>query len=130
MTAETVFLARLLGLYLVVVTLAMLSNPRRTLETFAQMTQSGPAMLMAGVLATVIGLALVIGHSVWSGGALALAVTLAGWAALSKGLWLLFAPPRTIAAIYRALALERHFRLWMGAALLFGLALTLAAFRV
>ena len=107
MTANSVFPAKWLGLYLVVISLAMLANSRRTQATYA----------------------LVIGHSVWRGGAPALAVTLAGWAALLKGLWLLFSPPRTIAAIYRALGLERHFRLWMGAALLFGLALTFAAFR-
>ncbi len=73
--------------------------------------------------------ALVIGHPVWRGGALALAVTLAGRAALLEGLWLLFSPPQQVAAIYRALGRERHFRLWMGATLLVGLALTFAAFR-
>ncbi|MDE3176062.1 MAG: hypothetical protein KGM15_08175 [Pseudomonadota bacterium] len=128
MGAATIFLARWLGLYLVVVALAMLAKPRRTLETFAQMTRSETAMLMAGIVATMLGLALLVAHPVWRGGGLALAVTLAGWAALLKGLWLLFAP-QSVAAIYRAFGLERHFRLWMGVTLLAGLALTFAAFR-
>src|SRR5208282_1041738 len=128
MTAETVFLAKWLGLYLVVVSVALLANPRRALAAFAEIMQSGPALLMAGMIAAAVGLGLILGHQVWRGGALALAVTLAGFAALIKGLWLMFVPPPLTAEIYRAFGLERHFRLWMAGVLVAGLALTAAAF--
>ena len=49
------------------------------------MARSGPWMLFSGMVATAAGLAIVLGHNVWSGGALAIAVTLFGWAALLKG---------------------------------------------
>lgn len=78
MSATTVFLVRLLGLYLVAISLGMLANRRRTLQTLDEMARSGRWMLFPGMLATAAGLAVVLGHQVWSGGALPVVVTLAG----------------------------------------------------
>jgi hypothetical protein len=78
-------------------------------------------MLFAGMAAMAAGLAIVLAHDVWSGGALTVAVTLAGWASLLKGLSLLFAPPGMMAAGYKAMAFERYFYAWMGAVLALGL---------
>jgi hypothetical protein len=36
-------------------------------------------LLIIGFLGTALGLALVLGHQLWSGGALAVAVTVFGW---------------------------------------------------
>ena len=76
---------RLLGLYLVAISGGMLANRRRTLATLDEMARSGPWMLFSGMVATAGGLAVVLGHQVWSGGALPVVVTLVGWAALLKG---------------------------------------------
>jgi hypothetical protein len=46
-------------------------------------------MFFVDIVTVAIGLALVLGHNVWSGGPLAIAVTLMGWATLVKGLALL-----------------------------------------
>jgi hypothetical protein len=89
MSAITIFLGRLLGLYLVAISGGMLANRRRTLATLDEMARSGPWMLFSGMVATTGGLAVVLGHQVWSGGALPVVVTLVGWAALLKGVTLL-----------------------------------------
>jgi len=128
MTSTTIFLGKFLGLYLVAISLGMLIDRRRTLATLDAMARSGPWMMFAGVVAVAAGLALVIAHNVWSGGALAVAVTLAGWAALLKGLALLALPPNAVADAYKAAGFERGFAIWMGAVLVLGLWMTWAAF--
>jgi hypothetical protein len=84
-SSTTIFLGRLLGLYLVAISTGMLANRRRTLATLDEMARSGPWMLFSGMVATAAGLAIVLAHNVWSGGALPVVVTLVGWAALLKG---------------------------------------------
>jgi hypothetical protein len=128
MFPTTVFLGKLVGMYLAAISLAMLVSKARTLKTLGEMARSGPWMLFSGMVATLAGLAIVLAHNVWGSGALAVAVTLAGWAALLKGLSLLLVPPAAMAAAYKAAGLERYFYVWMGAVLVLGLWMALDAF--
>ena len=72
--------------------------------------------------------AVVLGHQVWSGGALPVVVTLVGWAALLKGVTLLLVPAERIAAAYKAVGFERFYHVWMVAVLAVGLWVTAMAF--
>ncbi|MGA2493740.1 MAG: hypothetical protein ABSF67_12405 [Roseiarcus sp.] len=128
MSPTTVFLGRLLGLYLIAISIGMFVSRRRTLATLDEMARSGPWMLFSGMVATAAGLAVVLAHNVWTGGALTIAVTLAGWIALLKGLALLMVPPSTMASAYKAAGYERYFYVWMGAVLVLGLWIALDAF--
>ena len=128
MSPTTVLLGRLLGLYLIAIAVAMLASRRRALATLDEMARSGPWMLFSGIVATAASLAIVLGHNVWSGGALTVVVTLSGWAALLKGVSLLLVPPEQMAAAYKGLGFERFFYVWMGAVLVLGLLITLDAF--
>jgi len=121
MSATTIFLGRLLGLYLVAISAGMLANRRRTLATLDEMARSGPWMLLSGMVATAAGLAVVLGHNVWSGGALPVVVTLMGWAALLKGVALLLVPSERMADAYKGIGFERFFHVWMVALLALGL---------
>jgi hypothetical protein len=53
-----VFLGKLIGLYFVAISLAMLVNRQRTLDTFDAMAASPAWMLFSGMVATAVGLAL------------------------------------------------------------------------
>ena len=128
MSAITIFLGRLLGLYLVAISGGMLANRSRTLATLDEMARSGPWMLFSGMVATAGGLAVVLGHQVRSGGALPVVVTLVGWAALLKGVTLLLVPSERIASAYKAIGFERFFHVWMVAVLALGLWVTAMAF--
>ena len=128
MSPTTVLLGRLLGLYLIAIAVAMLASRRRALATLDEMARSGPWMLFSGMVAMAAGLAIVLGHNVWTGGALAVVVTLFGWAALLKGVSLLLVPPEQMAAAYKGLGFERLFYVWIGAVLVLGLLITLDAF--
>jgi hypothetical protein len=128
MFTTTVFLGKFFGLYLIAISITMFVNKRRTLATLDEMVRSGPGMLFSGMVATAAGLAIVLGHNVWSGGVLAVVVTLFGWAALLKGVSLLLIPPEQMAAVYKGLGFERLFYVWMGVVLAIGLLITLNAF--
>ncbi len=127
MSATSIFLGRLLGLYLVAISVGMLANRRRTLATLDEMARSGPWMLFSGMVATGAGLAVVLGHNVWSGGALPVVVTLFGWAALLKGVALLLVPSERMADAYKGIGFERFFFAWMVVVLAIGLWVTAMA---
>jgi hypothetical protein len=128
MSLMTIYLGKLLGLYMVAIAVGMLVNHRRTMAAIDEMARSGPWMLFSGMVASGVGLAVVLGHEVWRGGALPVLVSAMGWAALLKGLTLLLVPGERVAAVYRGAGFERYFRTWMVAVLALGLWMTWLAF--
>lgn len=128
MSMITVFLGKLLGLYLIAIAIAMLAGKKNVLTALDEMVASPAWMLFSGMVATAIGLAIVLAHQQWTGGALAVAVTLVGWIALIKGLSLLLVPATTMAKAYQRLGLERYFYLWSGLVFILGLWIAGAAF--
>ena len=128
MSPLTIFLAKLLGLYCVIVALAMSANKKGVIDTVRALLQSPPIVLLTSIITLAIGLALVIGHNVWSGGALPVTLTVVGWITLVKGLAFLSFPPEKMTKLYEALQYERVFFLYMAATLVLGLYLNIAAF--
>jgi hypothetical protein len=92
------------------------------------MMESPGLVLVTGIFTMGGGAAMVVGHNVWSGGALPVAVTLLGWLTLIKGIALMGMPPRALIACYRALNYSVWFRPYMGVALAFSTWLALTAF--
>ena len=74
----TIFLAKLIGLYCVLFGLVMVAQKEAMLDIVAALMRNGPVLLIVEVIAVTAGLAIVIGHNVWSGGALPVLVTLPG----------------------------------------------------
>lgn len=128
MSVITVFLGKLLGLYLAGISFAMFTSKQRTLATLDEIMSSGPWMLFSGMIATAVGLAIVLTQQDWTSSALAIAISLAGWMALIKGLALLVVPPKIMANTYKMMGLERYFYLWMGLVFICGLWIAVAAF--
>ncbi|WP_173935099.1 hypothetical protein [Chelativorans sp. Marseille-P2723] len=128
MSSTTIFLGKLLGLYFIAVSLGMLVSRERTLLALDEMARNGPWMLFSGMVATAVGLSIILGHGVWSGGALAVAINLAGWGALIKGIALLAIPHQRMADAYQAMGLVRFFYGWMVIILALGLWMTLLSF--
>ncbi|MGO9358623.1 MAG: hypothetical protein ACLP1D_13265 [Xanthobacteraceae bacterium] len=124
----TIFLAKLIGLYVVLMAGGMLINRTSALAAIDGMIRSPQLLLFAGIVWLPAGLALVIGHNVWSGGALAVVVTLIGWVALVKAVALIAVPQDRMLQLYRSMHYDRWFSIYMAVILLLGLVLTLAAF--
>ena len=128
MSPLTIYLAKLLGLYCIIVALAMSANKQQALKTVNEWVRSPPLMMLTSAITLALGLALVVGHNVWSGGALPITVTVVGWLTLIKGLAFLAIPPAQMIKLYDGLQYERFFFVYMGVTLALGFYLSVAAF--
>ena len=128
MSAITIFLGKLIGVYCLIVGLTMMANRRTMVDAVNTLIRSPPLVLLAGVFAVAVGLAMVIDHNVLSGGALPVVVTLVGWASIIKGVVVLALPTRQMSKLYETLHYERFYLGFVGATLALGLYLTIAAF--
>jgi hypothetical protein len=105
----TKFLAKLMGLWIVLAVLSMVANRQATIATLTALFADPALMFVTGVFTLLIGLAVVLGHNRWHGGALPVIVTIYGWAALIKGLLFLWLPPSAQAGFYEALHFQQFF---------------------
>ena len=128
MSPLTIFLGRFFGLSCLVMCAALFARPKESLEAINAMMENPGLILVTGIITMIGGVAAVVGHNVWSGGALPVAVTLLGWVTLIKGVALIAAPPRTLTTFYRALHYPARFRLYMAVAFTFSAWLTVIAF--
>ena len=125
MSQLTIFLARLLGLFTVLVIVAMLV---RGSALVGPALANQPALLIYGITSLGLGLAMVLGHNVWSGGALPVVVTLVGWLILMKGIVLLLVTPDAVAQAYTRMHDGERFNLYLIPSLAIGIYLTWAGF--
>jgi hypothetical protein len=129
MPSRTLFLSRLIGLYAVVVSLSMLVNRESMVEIVTLFLQGGPMQFFGGVIALICGLAMVLSHNIWSGGALPVVVTLIGWAALLEGVVFLLLPADAGAAFLDAVRIEDYFSVLPVIVLVLGGYLTYGGFK-
>jgi hypothetical protein len=128
MSPLTVFLAKFLGLYCIIVALAMMAGRKSAIATIRSLIDNPPLLLFVEVVGLAGGLAMVIGHNIWYGGTLPVIVTLVGWLMAVRGAGLLALSPGTTMKLFNALQYARFFYLYMGATLLLGLYLAGAGF--
>jgi len=130
MSSRTVFLSKLIGLYCVLISLAMIARKRAMIEMVMALVNDRPALFIVGMITLLAGLAIVLAHNVWSVGALPIVVTLVGWWTLIKGLLFLFLTPEAAVGFFLVgLHYERLFYLYCTIALALGLYLTYGGFR-
>lgn len=125
----TIFLARFFGLYCAVIALAMLSRRRETIATITAMIDEPGSIMIAGVIALASGIAVILGHDIWQGSWLVIAITVLGWAVAAKGALLLLLPARVLKKLYKAMRYNQFFNVYMGITLALGLALLWGGFR-
>ncbi len=127
MSTRTRFLSRLIGLYAILESLSMIIHKQATVEIVTALIHNAPVLYVLGVFTMTAGLALVLSHNVWSGGALPVAVTLVGWAALIKGALLMFLSPEAASEFFLGgTHYEQLFYFYSGILFLLGVYLTYA----
>jgi hypothetical protein len=129
MSPRSVFLSRLLGLFALLVSLSMLVQKDATVETATMIVHDRPLLMVVGMITLIGGLAMVLGHNVWSGGALPVIVTLFGWSILIRGSLVLSLSPQAMASFFDMLHLGQLFYLYVAINLVLGLYLTYGGFR-
>jgi hypothetical protein len=129
MSPRTRFLSRFIGLYLILISLAMVVHKHATIELMNAFVRNAPELFLAGVIAVAAGLAIVLGHNVWSGGVPPVVVTLTGWMMLIKGMFLLvLSPEGTYQFFLAGLHYEQFFYEYTAIPLVLGVYLTYAGF--
>jgi hypothetical protein len=125
MSRLTIFLARLIGLFTVLLIAALLLRGSAMVETAIA---DRPLMLTYAIISLAIGLAMILGHNVWSSGVLPVVVTLVGWLILAKGLLLLFLTPEALTQFFERMHYGEHIYIYVAPSLVIGLYLTWAGF--
>jgi hypothetical protein len=130
MSPRTLFLSRLIGLYCIVIALSMMTRRQATVETVTALLRDPSMILIVGVITLAAGLAMVLAHNSWSGGARVVVVTLVGWVTLIKSLFFLFLPPEMEAGLFLGqLHYQQLFYLYTGVSLVLGIYLTYGGFK-
>ena len=129
MSPRTLFLSRLIGLYCILVALSMITRRQATLESVTALLHNPSMISILGVITLAAGLAMVLAHNIWSGGAPVVIVTLVGWITLIKGLFFLFLPPDAEAGFFLRQLHYQELFYWYGAvSLVLGVYLTYGGF--
>ncbi len=130
MSSRTMFLSRLIGLYLILIVLSLVVHKQATVDSLAALFHSPEMMLVLSIIIVAAGLAMVLAHNIWSGSAQAVVVTLVGWLTLIKGLlYLLLFHEMVGECILSWLHHPLMFYLWLTPSLLIGIYLTYEGFR-
>jgi hypothetical protein len=130
MSARTLFLSRLIGLYCVILAVSMFVRGPAFAEAVMQLLKDPPLMLFVGIVTAGAGLGVVLAHNRWSGGALTVVVTVLGWATLIKGvLLLLLAPEAEASLIMRGIHYRELSYLYGAICLAIGMYLAYGGFR-
>jgi hypothetical protein len=125
MSPLTVFLARFIGLFTILVVVLLLV---RGSAIIGATVADAPVMLVYAIISLATGIAMILGHNVWSGGALPVVVTIVGWLILAKGLLLLLLEPAALLRLFEEMHYGEHSYLFLAPAFVIGVYLTWAGF--
>ncbi len=129
MQLRTIFLSRLIGIYCIICAILMGVRKQFALDAVMALLASPLAMFVTGVFTLILGLAMILGHNYWSGGALRVVVTLVGWAAALKAVLILFLPSGMKTVYLDVFRFAENFYLYSAVLFVVGAYLTWAGFR-
>lgn len=93
----SIFLAKLFGLYFLLMSLVFITKRREVGRMVHAMARKRVWRYFGGALEIIIGLAVVVGHPIWGGWPLV--ITLLGYGMIAEGVFYLVAPAKTIRKI-------------------------------
>ena len=100
MTPVTLFLAKLIGAYSLVMAAWLVLRGEAARAFVERIANDEVAITTIGMIRLTLGLAIILGHDSWDG-ALAIFVSLLGWTIFLSGLFTLFAPFETVRSVFR-----------------------------
>ena len=126
---HTAFLAKLIGLFSLIVAVLVGIHKDATLLTVGGIVQSAELLMVLGFISLAVGLAIVLSHNVWKKGLLALIVTLGGWVFLLRGVLVLALPHQQLVSLLNAAHYQQMFYVYVVIAFIIGAYLTIGGFR-
>jgi len=129
MSPRTIYLSRLIGLYCILVVLSLVIHRQASVDLVTTLLRSPSMTFVTCIMGVVAGLAIILAHNVWSGGAQVVVVTLVGWLALIKSLIFLLMPSGPVVeCILKGMGHPPVLYLCLTPSLLIGIYLTWAGF--
>jgi hypothetical protein len=86
-----------MGMFTIIVDIAILMRGTAMIEI---MLGDHSIVLVLAMISVAAGLAIILTHNIWFGGALPVVVTMVGWLTLAKGVLLLFFSPEILAHLF------------------------------
>jgi hypothetical protein len=128
MRASTIYLAKGLGLFMVILCAWMILNRAAGIALIDTLVQAPGLQFTYAIIALAIGIAMVLAHSFRGPGALTLVVTVVGWLITLKGLVLLLAPGPVMLDWMKAAGFVQVYPFVLALPLALGAYLTFAGF--
>lgn len=126
----TIFLAQIIGLYVLIVGLTMLFFKKRWLQFIDDTTKPHSQTLnyVLAIVALPIGLLLVLLNNIWDAGLLPLVVTLFGWLILLKSIMVFVFSPEQLGGLVKTIKMKNWWYVYVVIVLIIGAYLTYAGF--
>lgn len=86
------FLGKVIGIYLFIISLAMLTRFHQFSDMMNELANNNSAMFVTGFFTLILGILLVVSHNIWQWNWRVL-ITLVAWISLAKGIAIIFYPP-------------------------------------
>lgn len=98
---NSIFIAKVLGLYLTIFGLLVLLRPAQLRAILTQYMESPPIVFLGGMIGLILGIILVVSHNIWAAD-WRVVITILSWLILIKGTNHLFFPnfPRKMAQTF------------------------------
>lgn len=98
---------QLAGILLTVIGLAWVIKPKLLAETIQDFAESRGVFLLTGLLTMIAGYLLIVFHNVWNSD-ITVIITILGWVAFLKGLFIVIVPATTL-NLYGTLSKTKYF---------------------
>jgi hypothetical protein len=128
MRTTTIYLAKLLGLFTVLICVWMMLNRAAGMSLILALFQQSGLQFTYAMIALGGGIAMVLGHNFWRPGILTVVVTMVGWLVVLRGFVLLLTPGPKLFAVLQAAGFEKFYEPILAIPLLLGVYLTFAGF--
>ena len=99
---SSIFLAKLLGPYCIIVAVGVLFNLKSYQKVMEDFFKNSALLYLGGVMALLFGFLIVLFHNLWAAN-WTVVITIFGWAGIIKGIWLIILPNSAskMTALYR-----------------------------
>ncbi|MBX9786110.1 MAG: hypothetical protein K2Y08_02115 [Alphaproteobacteria bacterium] len=118
----SIFLAKTIGLYLVIVSVAFMLKASELKPMMLDMLKNPSLLLFSGILALILGILIVVSHNIWVMDWRVI-ITILGWLTLLKGVMRLFYPEFVIKKTVKCVEDKASYNIMMLITLLIGLVL-------
>lgn len=118
----SIFLAKALGLYLIIVSLGMIINTKTVRPILINILDNPALLYVTAFMALILGILLVVSHNVWVKDWRVL-ITITAWLALIKGTVRIIFPNCAIEMSKKCVSHDAYYYTCMGITLIIGLVL-------